>query len=184
MQFLDACSIVRVKGKPDLFITMTSNPKWPEVMSQLGNDELPQDRPDILTRVYKQKLDGLINDLHNGSLFGDSSAHLAIAEFQKTGLTHAHILLILRKEHKLITNEQIDDIICAELPPDPSLTENEEERKQMQLLQDMVTRNMIHGPCGISNPKAQCMNDGKCKKGYPKPYAKHTVVDPGHKFTV
>ena len=31
--YLDAMAIVSALGKPDLFITFTCNPKWPEIQS-------------------------------------------------------------------------------------------------------------------------------------------------------
>ena len=34
---------------------------------------------------------------------------------------------------------------------------------------------MIHGPCGKTNPKAQCMKTHECDKDFPKPFAKHTL---------
>ena len=36
---------------------------------------------------------------------------------------------------------------------------------------------MIHGPCGYLNPTAPCMKEGKCTKGFPKPFLANTVVD-------
>jgi hypothetical protein len=33
--YQDAMSIVRKNGKPDLFITMTCNPEWPEIKENL-----------------------------------------------------------------------------------------------------------------------------------------------------
>ncbi|CAN1819365.1 hypothetical protein LINPERHAP1_LOCUS28701 [Linum perenne] len=40
-----------------------------------------------------------------------------------------------------------------------------------------VTKFMIHGPCGIDNPKSPCMVDGKCKKNFPKAYNTETILD-------
>ena len=48
--YQDAMAIVRKKGKPDLFITMTANPKWPEIIADLLEDQKPADRPDLISR--------------------------------------------------------------------------------------------------------------------------------------
>lgn len=44
-------------------------------------------------------------------------------------------------------------------------------------LSERVLRCMIHGPCGSHNPTAPCMKDGKCSKGFPKPYRETTIED-------
>ncbi|XP_021743384.1 uncharacterized protein LOC110709442 [Chenopodium quinoa] len=61
----DALAICRWAGPPDLFITMTCNPKWPEVKDFLSliPGQKPEDRPDIIARLLKIKLDELIDDL-------------------------------------------------------------------------------------------------------------------------
>jgi hypothetical protein len=41
-------------------------------------------------------------------------------------------------------------------------------------LYEIVTRRMIHGPCGELNLNCSCMFDGKCSKGNPKDYEPHT----------
>lgn len=40
-------SLVNFYGKPDLFITMTCNPKWTEITENLESYETAIDRPDI-----------------------------------------------------------------------------------------------------------------------------------------
>ncbi|XP_055924554.1 uncharacterized protein LOC129956648 [Argiope bruennichi] len=85
-------------------------------------------------------------------------------EWQKRGLPHAHILIWLQDK---IRSEEIDQIISAEIP-DPSID---------QELFDIVTKHMIHGPCGAFNMTSPCMENGKCKKKFPKPYTNDTITD-------
>ncbi|XP_019166702.1 PREDICTED: uncharacterized protein LOC109162455 [Ipomoea nil] len=64
-------AICRWIGYPDLFITFTCNPKWPEVQRFLNDRSLKaEDRPDIICRLFKMKLDSLIADCRKKQLFG------------------------------------------------------------------------------------------------------------------
>ena len=42
MHYQDAMAIVRKHGKPSLFITFTSNPKWPEITQNIEQYQVPQ----------------------------------------------------------------------------------------------------------------------------------------------
>ena len=81
-------------------------------------------------------------------------AHKATIEFQKRGLPHAHILLIMDKEHKLITPVIIDNIVSAEIP----------DRNENPLLHQIVTSQNNHGPCGNINRNSPCINEDGCTK--------------------
>ena len=80
-------AIVRAFGKPDLFITMTCNPAWEEVTQALLLNQRPEDRPDILARVFQMKLKSLLTDLDTKGkgIFGRTLAKLMVVEFQKRG---------------------------------------------------------------------------------------------------
>jgi hypothetical protein len=54
--YQDSMAIVRQYGKPDLFSTMTCNPKWEEIVSALKPGKIANDRPDLVTRVFVGKL--------------------------------------------------------------------------------------------------------------------------------
>ena len=80
-------------GKPDLFITFTCNPQWPEILAALQPGQIPADRPDIVARVFKLKLEEFLDDIAKGEIFGELAARMHVVEFQKRGLPHVHILL-------------------------------------------------------------------------------------------
>ncbi|POM60340.1 Helitron helicase-like protein [Phytophthora palmivora] len=61
-------AIVREAGAPNMFITMTCNPNWPEIKENLRPGEKASDRPDIVARVFMQKLKTLNKDLDEGLL--------------------------------------------------------------------------------------------------------------------
>ena len=174
----DAIAICTKYSKPDFFITITTNPKWPEILICLEPGQTAQDRPDVVARVFKAKLEQLMKDIRKGELFGQVEAHLRVVEWQKRGLPHAHILLIMKEYDRHATPEFFNSVISAELPPNPDEATDEATRTQRQRLQDVVINNMLHGPCGEQKPNAACMQDGKCTKKFPKPFLKETYIDP------
>nr|GEW23871.1 putative PIF1 DNA helicase/replication protein A1-like protein [Tanacetum cinerariifolium] len=61
--YLDAMTLCKNFRYPDLFITFTCNPNWPEIARFATEKGLKfDDRPDVITRVFKQKLDILMKD--------------------------------------------------------------------------------------------------------------------------
>jgi hypothetical protein len=69
--YLDAMTICKVYGYPDLFITFTCNPNWPEIQRFVVERGLKsEDRPDAITRVFKQKLDSLMKEFKDKHYFG------------------------------------------------------------------------------------------------------------------
>ncbi|KAL8503158.1 hypothetical protein ACS0TY_022050 [Phlomoides rotata] len=137
--FQDVMHICKWYSYPDLFITVTCNPKWPEISRFLHDKHLQsQDRPDILCRMFKMKLDALIHDLRENKIFGKVEAIIYTVEFQKRGLPHAHILLFLSSDNKIPTPTGVNRIISAEIP-----------NKNLDIhLYDLVKEYMMHGPCG------------------------------------
>ncbi len=165
--YQDSMAIVRDFGKPDLFITVTCNPKWPEITNELLPNQQASDRPDLVTRVFKLKLESITKDLFIRGVLGKVIAHVHVIEFQKRGLPHAHILMILAPEDKPKTPEDFNRLVCAEIP----------DKNLQPKLFETVSRNMIHGPCGILNPQSPCMIDGKCSKHYPREFVEVTTTN-------
>ncbi|XP_058783166.1 uncharacterized protein LOC131657824 [Vicia villosa] len=166
--YFDGMAICSYVGFPDLFITFTCNPNWPELQHVLASNNLkPADRPDLITRIFKMKFDELLSDLTKKSMMGKVLAYMYTIEFQKRGLPHAHILIFLHPSSKYPTPADIDWIISAEIPNKD--TDGE--------LYNLVKSHMIHGPCGNANRNLQCMKEGKCSKYFPKEFRKDTVVD-------
>ena len=101
-KFQDGMAIVREFRKPDFFITMTSNPHWQEIQDALGPGECVQDRPDLVARVFKLKKDQLLSDLIKNDVLGKVAAFCWVIEWQKRGLPHMHLLVILVNNHRLV----------------------------------------------------------------------------------
>jgi hypothetical protein len=74
--YQDSIAICRKYGCPDLFVTFTSNPAWTEILEALSSipGQQPSDRPDIVNRVFKMKLNMLIDDIKKKEFFGPINA--------------------------------------------------------------------------------------------------------------
>lgn len=176
-------AVVRKFKQPDLFITMSASTKWPEIQKAMRHvfpdgttlQQAAQWRPDIVNRVFKLKAKQLIDDITKNEIFGKVAAYMGVYEFQKRGLPHLHLIVILDKiNDKIWTTEDIDDFICAEMPDLPDGDPNSEEFKADPIKMEkwrmwkLVEEFMIHKPCGNEDPYASCMVNGKCRFSYPK----------------
>lgn len=68
--YQDSMAIVRKFGKPDLFITMTCNPHWKEIVENLEYKQTTEHRPDLVSRVFQLKLKSVLSDLLEKNLLG------------------------------------------------------------------------------------------------------------------
>jgi hypothetical protein len=64
---------------------------------ELLDGQTANERPDLVTRVFEQKLKELHDDIFNKRMFGRVLAYIQCVEFQKRGNPHAHILVTLEK---------------------------------------------------------------------------------------
>ena len=76
------------------------------------------------------------------------------------------MLIVLDHNSKLRDNHDIDAIISVEIP---------DEIKDPRLYQTIISC-MMHGLCGIHNPKSVCRENGVCSKGYPKKFNSETKL--------
>ena len=158
-RYLNAISIASKLGGATFFITMTTNPYWPEIKNSLQHFETAVDRPDIVARVFKIKFDMLIHDLTKNHIFGYCLSHFAVTEFQKRGLPHGHVLKIIDSCDRPRTPSDVDCYVSAELP---------DVTKEPEYF-NLVTQHMIHS-CNHN-----CLNKEKCcSKNYPKPFLEST----------
>jgi hypothetical protein len=78
-----------------------------------------------------------------------------------------HILFILDEASKLRTAEDYNSMVLAKIPNPIRHLEAYE----------MVISCMVHGPCGPDFLNAQCMEQGKCKKRYPRSFSEEMRCD-------
>uniref|UniRef100_A0A0R0EW12 ATP-dependent DNA helicase n=1 Tax=Glycine max TaxID=3847 RepID=A0A0R0EW12_SOYBN len=162
--YFDGIAICSHVGFPNLFITFTCNPNWPEIHRLLTPLNLTSiDRPEIISQIFKLKYEQMLSDLTKNHLLGKVVA----LEFQKRGLPHVHLLLFLHANNKYPSPNDIGHIISAEIP-------SQEDDPELYKL---VQNHMVHGPCGILRPTSPCMKEGKCSQFYPKKFQPITLID-------
>ena len=166
-QYQDAMAITRFLKKIDLFITIAANPNWSEITWELLTGQTSYDRPDIVAQVFKMKKEELMDDIYKKHIFGRIVAYVYVVEFQKRCLPHLYLLIVLDNNNQLRTSADIDSCILAQWL----------DLRSQPLLFNTVKSTMVHGPCGNLNPSAPCMENGRCTKGYPKPFQNCTSTN-------
>jgi len=178
----DSMAICRTFQKPDLFITMTANPNWPEIQDALLQEELPDpnsnarrkkqtayDRPDIVARVFEQKKNALLKDIRGG-VFGKVLANIHTVEFQKRGLPHMHLLTFLDPANKFI--------MPMILIPSYGLSFLIQSHNLCSMTLSLLACFMV--PVELSNQKHLAWLTKKCSKRYPKEFRDHTAFNPNN----
>ena len=95
-KYQDAMCIVGEFGTPDLFITMTANPKWDEITEQLESYETATDRPDIVARDYNAKRNALMEDITKNHVLTETEAIVSQQkDIQKNFAKKLHCMIIL-----------------------------------------------------------------------------------------
>eukprot|EP00795_Rhopilema_esculentum_P009874 gene9874-18462_t len=77
------------------------------------------------------------------------------------------MVLVFSDGDKPRVAEDADRLVSAEIP-DP---------RQFPNLHEMVKKHMIHEPCGDLDPHCVCMQNGECKKNFPKQLSQVTQVN-------
>ena len=158
--------IARFFKKIDLFITMTANPNWDKITWELLTGQTSYNHSNLVTCIFKLKKQELINNIYNRNIFGQVPAYMYAIKFQKRGLPHVHLLVVLEENSRLRTPADINSCISSQWP----------DSKMQPLLFETVKLTMIHGPCGNFNLSVPCMQNGKCTKGYPKAFQQNTCT--------
>ena len=115
--------------------------------------------------MFQLKLQALEEEILLNGICGARVANMRVIEFQKKGLPHAHILIILQERHAIKSAEQVDAMVSAEIPPhastinDPDPDVQQRKREQADKLRTLVLKHMVHGPCGRQKPNAPCMRN-------------------------
>ncbi|XP_010687212.1 uncharacterized protein LOC104901350 [Beta vulgaris subsp. vulgaris] len=124
--------------------------------------DMHQRYQDVIALVQKFELK---KDVLERGILAKVVAYVYVVEFQKRGIPHVHMLLILKQTDKLTTPDDYDIIVRAEIP---------DERREPELYKK-VLKHMIQGPCGVHNRDCPCMKQGSCKKGFPKSFTNATI---------
>uniref|UniRef100_A0A183BU25 RING-type domain-containing protein n=1 Tax=Globodera pallida TaxID=36090 RepID=A0A183BU25_GLOPA len=183
-EYANCMTICRDIGKPDLLITFTMDPDCAELQELLSvdaNDNRQQwyDRPDIVCRLFIDKLKEMHKDLTQREVMGPVRGWFYSLEHQKRGLPHVHFALILdwdrMRSNGTINSpeEYIEQYISAEIPENLS-GRSADVLRQRELYKTITTKN-IH-TCSAQ----RCLADGKCTKHFPKPFSYANVYSENH----
>ena len=108
----NALVLVSDWGCPCVFLTLTCNPKWPEIQSQLLNGQTAFKRPDETAPVFKSRLDVMKTNIRNGKYFGGQEIMhtFHVIEYQYCRLPHTHVAICLKDAYD-IDEDNCDDLV-------------------------------------------------------------------------
>lgn len=159
--------MVRHFGKPDLFLTFTCNPKWPEIADNIPEGLSHLDCPFITNVAFHLRDKMLLDDIVVKKYFGKVAAYVGAIEYQKSGLVHRHWVFWLADGFKILTSDHIDAFVSAVLADQQTSPYTHAASVKFQL----------HDKCGEGHNLAKCRPSvtEPCELGFPKDNSDITV---------
>ncbi|KAL3106634.1 hypothetical protein niasHT_012494 [Heterodera trifolii] len=160
--------------KARLFITFTNNREWPEFKDNIyKNGQMFTDRFDMWMRVWCSKIAVFHHELYDKGFFGTILGSGESMEFQGRGGPHAHIVAQTDLD---AVPEVIQEYIWAHIPSLPDKDDDSPIAKMHREVRDLMHMQLHRCSdswCGPRDP-----NFGRCKKGFPAPFSKCTILHP------
>jgi hypothetical protein len=122
---MNGLTVVSEMGSSDVFVTFTANTKWQELIAALPPGQTAYDNPSIVNRIFKKRLEAMLQNLRNGHYFGGRKTvyDIRVFEYQDRGLPHAHVVFKLADTNFDSEEEKIafiDEHFSCKLP-DPAV---------------------------------------------------------------
>ncbi|TKR63210.1 hypothetical protein L596_027067 [Steinernema carpocapsae] len=175
-------------GRITWFITFTGNSSWPEIANNLDHRRDESNawihNALLVCRVFNAKFNQLMHDvcklhfLGKGKIVRCSFSYLRFCfsgrgysiEFQKRGMPHAHILIVLEEGEDTGIPDFVDQYVSAEIPDLPADDNHSLWAEEQRRLHKLVTSHMLHD-CG-----EWCVVGERCSKRFPKPESQFTIL--------
>jgi hypothetical protein len=83
---MDAINLTSQIGAASYFLTITTNPNWREIQENLQVGETAIERPDLMARVFHEKLMAFLNDITKTDVLGKSIGRIYAENFKKVAI--------------------------------------------------------------------------------------------------
>jgi len=84
--FHDNMVLVRILGKPDLFVTIMYNLTWSEITNELELGQSPHNCPNVVVYIFQLKLRAMMDEITKKNVLGEIITFCYVIEFQKHSL--------------------------------------------------------------------------------------------------
>lgn len=170
-------AMIRKFGKPQWFLTVTSNPRWVQLIECLkAGENTYDDASDLLMRVWMDVKDEIIKDIKERGVFGKVVAIFYSIEYQKRGGPHIHMIIWTEDD---LTPALVDEYTTAEFMPEPPVNVSGEQAEQMREIFELQKKMQIHRcdkRCLRDRPDG---NGKRCEARYPYDYCYQTELGRG-----
>ncbi|GJZ88317.1 helicase-like protein, partial [Tanacetum coccineum] len=99
-------SKVQDDGKPDIFLTMTCNPNWLEIQTELLLGQAVPDRPYLLSRVFRAKLEDLKEQLFERHVLGKDIDDFDLPKLNIDANLESEVVRELQEEYFIVVEEE------------------------------------------------------------------------------